>query len=120
MSTPPYAVGNPQPLRRNGHVRVPPNGDGWKVKAEGGGVDSSYAARDEPTRAWHRLSQAEQHVLRCFLAGRLPAGQVDAELARARSETSPVATMASCSPTDPTARSASATPSATTPAPIPG
>ena len=59
------------------------------MKVEGGGVDSSYAARDEATHAWHRLSQAEQHVLRCFLAGRLPAGQVDAELARARSETSP-------------------------------
>jgi hypothetical protein len=32
----------------------------------------------------HRLSAAEQRVLTSFLAGRLPAGQVDAELARAR------------------------------------
>lgn len=32
----------------------------------------------------HRLSVAEQRVLTSFLAGRLPAGQVDAELARAR------------------------------------
>jgi hypothetical protein len=32
----------------------------------------------------HRLSPGEQRVLACFLAGRLPAGQVDAELAQAR------------------------------------
>jgi hypothetical protein len=32
----------------------------------------------------HRLSPAEQRVLACFLAGRLPAGQVHAELAQAR------------------------------------
>jgi hypothetical protein len=32
----------------------------------------------------HRLSPAEQRVLACFLSGRLPAGQVHAELARAR------------------------------------
>ena len=32
----------------------------------------------------HRLSAAEQRVLTSFLAGRLPAGQVDSELARAR------------------------------------
>ncbi len=32
----------------------------------------------------HRLSPAEQRVLACFLAGRLPAGQLDAELAEAR------------------------------------
>jgi hypothetical protein len=32
----------------------------------------------------HRLSAAEQRVLASFLSGRLPAGQVDAELARAR------------------------------------
>jgi hypothetical protein len=32
----------------------------------------------------HRLSAAEQRVLACFLAGRLPAGQVHAELAQAR------------------------------------
>ena len=33
-----------------------------------------------------RLSAAEQRVLHCFLAGRLPAGQVHEELARARGE----------------------------------
>jgi hypothetical protein len=32
----------------------------------------------------HRLSPAEQRVLASFLSGRLPAGQVHAELARAR------------------------------------
>jgi hypothetical protein len=32
----------------------------------------------------NRLSPAEQRVLACFLAGRLPAGQVHAELAQAR------------------------------------
>jgi hypothetical protein len=32
----------------------------------------------------HRLSLAEQRVLSSFLAGRLPAGQVHAELERAR------------------------------------
>ena len=32
----------------------------------------------------HRLSPAEQRVLACFLAGRLPAGQVHTELAQAR------------------------------------
>jgi hypothetical protein len=32
----------------------------------------------------HRLSPGEQRVLACFLAGRLPAGQIDAELAQAR------------------------------------
>jgi hypothetical protein len=32
----------------------------------------------------HRLSVAEQRVLACFLSGRLPAGQVHAELAQAR------------------------------------
>jgi hypothetical protein len=32
----------------------------------------------------HRLSPAEQRVLTCFLSGRLPAGQVHAELAQAR------------------------------------
>ena len=34
----------------------------------------------------HRLSASEQRVLTSFLAGRLPAGQVDAELARARAQ----------------------------------
>jgi hypothetical protein len=32
----------------------------------------------------HRLSPAEQRVLTSFLSGRLPAGQVHAELERAR------------------------------------
>jgi hypothetical protein len=32
----------------------------------------------------HRLSAAEQRVLSSFIAGRLPAGQVHAELERAR------------------------------------
>jgi hypothetical protein len=32
----------------------------------------------------HRLNAAEQRVLASFIAGRLPAGQVDAQLARAR------------------------------------
>jgi hypothetical protein len=32
----------------------------------------------------HRLSPAEQRVLACFLAGRLPAGQIHTELAQAR------------------------------------
>jgi hypothetical protein len=32
----------------------------------------------------HRLSAGEQRVLACFLSGRLPAGQVHAELAQAR------------------------------------
>jgi hypothetical protein len=34
----------------------------------------------------HRLSPAEQRVLACFLAGRLPAGQVHTELAQARAD----------------------------------
>jgi hypothetical protein len=37
----------------------------------------------------HRLSPAEQRVLACFLAGRLPAGQVHAELAQARAAAQP-------------------------------
>jgi hypothetical protein len=32
----------------------------------------------------HRLTPAEQRVLSSFLSGRLPAGQLDAQLARAR------------------------------------
>ena len=32
----------------------------------------------------HRLSPAEKRVLACFLSGRLPAGQIHEELARAR------------------------------------
>jgi hypothetical protein len=39
----------------------------------------------------HRLTLAEQRVLTSFLAGRLPAGQVHAELQRARTEPPPVA-----------------------------
>ena len=37
----------------------------------------------------HRLSLAEQRVLASFLAGRLPAGQVHAELQRARATRAP-------------------------------
>ena len=37
-----------------------------------------------PACVTHRLSAAEQRVLASFLAGRLPAGQVHSELARAR------------------------------------
>ena len=37
----------------------------------------------------HRLSLAEQRVLSSFLAGRLPAGQVHAELQRARATAAP-------------------------------
>jgi hypothetical protein len=37
----------------------------------------------------HRLSLAEQRVLTSFLAGRLPAGQVHAELQRARTAPEP-------------------------------
>ena len=39
--------------------------------------------KSTPT-AVHRLSLAEQRVVTSFLAGRLPAGQVHAELQRAR------------------------------------
>ena len=38
----------------------------------------------------HRLNQAEQRVLSSFLAGRLPAGQVAAQLERARMPAEPV------------------------------
>jgi hypothetical protein len=45
----------------------------------------------KPTPALvHRLSFAEQRVLASFLAGRLPAGQLDVELQRARMEPDPV------------------------------
>jgi hypothetical protein len=37
----------------------------------------------------HRLSAAEQRVLSSFIAGRLPAGQVHAELERARTAVAP-------------------------------
>jgi hypothetical protein len=37
----------------------------------------------------HRLSAAEQRVLSSFIAGRLPAGQVHAELQRARTGPTP-------------------------------
>jgi hypothetical protein len=37
-----------------------------------------------PAPVIQRLSPGEQRVLACFLAGRLPAGQVHAELAQAR------------------------------------
>jgi hypothetical protein len=39
--------------------------------------------------AVHRLSLAEQRVLASFISGRLPAGQVHAELERARVEPAP-------------------------------
>jgi hypothetical protein len=38
----------------------------------------------------HRLSLAEQRVLASFLSGRMPAGQVHAELERARLTPAPV------------------------------
>jgi hypothetical protein len=41
--------------------------------------------------ALHRLSLAEQRVLASFLSGRLPAGQVHAELERARMAPAPAA-----------------------------
>jgi hypothetical protein len=41
-------------------------------------------ARSSAPVAVHRLSLAEQRVLASFLSGRLPAGQVHAELERAR------------------------------------
>ena len=37
----------------------------------------------------HRLSLAEQRVLASFISGRLPAGQVHAELERARTAPAP-------------------------------
>jgi hypothetical protein len=40
--------------------------------------------RSSASVAVHRLSLAEQRVLASFLSGRLPAGQVHAELERAR------------------------------------
>jgi hypothetical protein len=40
--------------------------------------------RNLPSVVVHRLSPAEQRVLSSFLSGRLPAGQVHAELERAR------------------------------------
>jgi hypothetical protein len=42
----------------------------------------------------HRLSAAEQRVLSSFIAGRLPAGQVHAELERARTAPPPAAAAA--------------------------
>jgi hypothetical protein len=41
--------------------------------------------------ALHRLSLAEQRVLASFISGRLPAGQVHAELERARMARAPAA-----------------------------
>jgi hypothetical protein len=43
-------------------------------------------ARSPAPAVVHRLSLAEQRVLASFLSGRLPAGQVHAELERARVE----------------------------------
>jgi len=48
---------------------------------------NSTVMRSLPSCVVNRLSQAEQRVLQCFLAGRLPAGQLHAELARARGGT---------------------------------
>lgn len=45
----------------------------------------------------HRLSAAEQRVLSSFIAGRMPAGQVHAELERAR--TAPPPAPAAAAPT---------------------
>jgi hypothetical protein len=42
----------------------------------------------------HRLSAAEHRVLSSFIAGRLPAGQVHAELERARMAPAPAPTAA--------------------------
>jgi hypothetical protein len=64
---------------------------------------NSTVMERKPTCVVHRLSQAEQRVLQCFLAGRLPAGQVDAELARARASvgeprTTPAGLPLACKP----------------------
>jgi hypothetical protein len=40
--------------------------------------------RRKPAPIVHRLSPAEQQVLASFLSGRMPAGQIHAELKRAR------------------------------------
>jgi hypothetical protein len=47
--------------------------------------------KSPPKIAVHRLSAGEQRVLASFLAGRLPAGQVCAELERARTASTPPA-----------------------------
>ena len=47
--------------------------------------------RSPAALAVHRLSLAEQRVLASFLSGRLPAGQVHAELERARMAPAPAA-----------------------------
>jgi hypothetical protein len=57
----------------------------------------------------HRLSPAEQRVLACFLAGRLPAGQVHAELAQARAAAqAPPPAVAQPAPIPATARAVAA------------
>jgi hypothetical protein len=57
----------------------------------------------------HRLSPAEQRVLACFLAGRLPAGQVHTELQQARAAAqAPDALAAQPTPTAPPAHAVAA------------
>ena len=48
-------------------------------------------ARSPAPVVTHRLSLAEQRVLASFLSGRLPAGQLTAELERARTAASAAA-----------------------------
>jgi hypothetical protein len=50
----------------------------------GGKRNHLVMGRTPASIAVHRLNLSEQRVLASFLAGRLPAGQVHAELARAR------------------------------------
>ena len=50
----------------------------------GGTRNPKLMARSPAPMVVHRLSLAEQRVLSSFLSGRLPAGQVHAELERAR------------------------------------
>jgi hypothetical protein len=52
--------------------------------AREGKKNQQLMGRSSAPVAVHRLSLAEQRVLASFLSGRLPAGQVHAELERAR------------------------------------
>ena len=57
----------------------------------------------------HRLSPAEQRVLACFLAGRLPAGQVHTELVQARAAAhAPAPAVAQAAPVPVAARAVAA------------
>jgi hypothetical protein len=56
----------------------------------------------------HRLSPAEQRVIACFLAGRLPAGQVYAELAQARAAAQAPPAVAAATPATTPARAVAA------------